>query len=104
MWAHCLDVEEVGVYDNFFELGGHSLLITRVMSEMAEVFQVDLPVRVFLEAPTVSGVAEALVEHEPMPGHVNAVARLHKKISAMSGEEISALLNQRKVMSNGCQE
>jgi amino acid adenylation domain-containing protein len=96
VWAHCLDVEKIGVYDNFFELGGHSLLITQVISKMAEVFQIELPVRVFFDTPTVSSVAQALIEREPTPGHVDTVARLHRRISAMSAEEISTLLDQRK--------
>jgi len=97
VWTLCLGVEKVGIYDNFFELGGHSLLITQVISRMAEVFQVELPVRVFLDTPTVAGAAQAMIEREPTPGHVNAIVRLHKKISAMSAQEIDLLLHQKKL-------
>jgi amino acid adenylation domain-containing protein len=61
IWAHVLRVDQVGVHDNFFDLGGHSLLATRVMTQMREVFEVDLPLRALFDKPTVAGLSTLVV-------------------------------------------
>ena len=57
IWAEVLGLKQVGIYDNFFELGGHSLLATKIISRVREIFQVDLPVHLIFENPTVAELA-----------------------------------------------
>ncbi|RKG56777.1 amino acid adenylation domain-containing protein [Corallococcus sp. AB011P] len=57
IWAPLLGVPRVGTQDHFFELGGHSLLATQVASRLRESLQMELPVRVLFEAPTLADLA-----------------------------------------------
>ena len=53
-----LKLEQVGIDDNFFHLGGHSLLATQLVVKVSQFFNVDCPVRLVFEAPTVELLAQ----------------------------------------------
>ena len=58
IWIRALNFEQIGIHDNFFELGGHSLLATQITSQICVTFQIELPLRNFLENPTIAGLAK----------------------------------------------
>ncbi len=61
LWAHMLNVEQVGIHDNFFELGGNSLLGGELMNRTRKLVDVaDLPAHVLFEAPSVGSMAQYL--------------------------------------------
>lgn len=62
VWREVLGESEIGVEDNFFELGGHSLKATRVISRLRAKVNVDVPLRMLFEAPTVSSLAKRIEE------------------------------------------
>ena len=69
IWREVLKRDEIGIYDNFFDLGGHSLLATRVIVNLQEAFNKDVPLGVLFDAPT---IAELAVELEKIIRHGHA--------------------------------
>ena len=64
VWAEVLKIETVGIYDNFFEIGGHSLLATQIVSRIRDRLEVEVPLHVIFETPTIADVALVLIENE----------------------------------------
>jgi hypothetical protein len=62
IWTHVLRVERVGVHDDFFELGGHSLLATRVITRISHALDVEVPIRMIFERPTVEALAAGVLQ------------------------------------------
>ncbi|MFL6292628.1 MAG: amino acid adenylation domain-containing protein, partial [Thermoanaerobaculia bacterium] len=80
LWRQLLGIGEVGLYDDFFDLGGHSLLAPQLLSRIQDTFQVDLPLRILFEAPTVAQMAAILED------------ALLAQIEELSEEEAASLL------------
>lgn len=59
-WRDVLGVADLGVEDDFFTVGGDSLRGARVIIGMNEELDLDLPVSVLVEAPTVRQLAALL--------------------------------------------
>ncbi len=91
IWAEVLEVPSVGALDSFFDLGGHSLLATQVISRVREALQVEVPLRVLFEDPTVAALAAAAVALEAEPGQTETVARILRMLDGMSEDEMQAI-------------
>ncbi|GEK09168.1 non-ribosomal peptide synthetase [Pseudoalteromonas peptidolytica] len=57
-FAHRLQVDGVCLDDNFFNLGGHSLLALRVVGDINQHLQLNLPLSALFEHPTVRGLSQ----------------------------------------------
>ena len=68
VWAEVLrrDKDKISADDNFFDLGGHSLLATQVVSRLRQRFLVEIPMRAIFDRPSVSGLAEAVEQAQPI--------------------------------------
>lgn len=80
VWQEFLGIEQIGVYDNFFEVGGHSLLASQLVSQLRDIFQIELPLHELFEVLTVAGMAEVVEE------------ALIEKIEGLSEEEAQHLV------------
>jgi len=60
IWAEILQLERVGTDANFFELGGHSLTATRVVSQIRDRFQIEIPLLELFNSPTVAALAQRI--------------------------------------------
>lgn len=59
-WEELLGVSGVGVEDSFFDLGGHSLIAVRLFARIRKAWNVDFPISVLFEAPTIARCAELI--------------------------------------------
>jgi amino acid adenylation domain-containing protein len=64
IWEDVLNVRPIGVTDNFFTLGGHSLLAVRLIAQIQQQFEQNLPLATLFLAPTIEHLASTL--RQPM--------------------------------------
>jgi amino acid adenylation domain-containing protein len=60
IWQRLLKLEKVGIHDNFFSLGGHSLLAIQVLNRLEGHFDLEVPLEVIFELPSVAELAAYL--------------------------------------------
>lgn len=53
IWSDVLGLDTVGRRDNFFELGGDSLAMVRIIVQLYDAIQIELPIEVFFDSPTI---------------------------------------------------
>jgi acyl transferase domain-containing protein/acyl carrier protein len=58
IWQGLLGIDQVGIHDSFFELGGDSLIGLQVVHHVREQLNVEVPLTIIYEGPTVSSLAQ----------------------------------------------
>ena len=61
-FASLLGVSQVGIEDSFFDLGGHSLIAVRLFAQIKRQFDVEFPISVLFEAPSVAKLGELVIQ------------------------------------------
>ena len=80
IWTDVLKLDRIGIHQNFFEIGGHSLRATQVISRIRNVFQIDFPLRILFESPTIAQLAAQIeiascAEQKISPLQFQAISR-----------------------------
>ena len=96
IWAEVLPVKQVGVADNFFDLGGHSLAATRVVSRVIQQFQLDIPLQLLFEAPTIAAMATVITAHQGKTLDEQGMTKLIDELDALSEEEAKRLVREQR--------
>ncbi|MEL7433099.1 MAG: amino acid adenylation domain-containing protein, partial [Chloroflexota bacterium] len=62
IWQELLGATVPSVDADFFELGGYSLLAIRMFARIKQAFDVELPISLIMESPTIRGLAETIAQ------------------------------------------
>ncbi|MEV1176891.1 condensation domain-containing protein [Nonomuraea sp. NPDC049784] len=62
IWMEVLRIDDIAPDEDLYDLGGHSLTITQISARIRKRLGVEVPFDVFLDDPTVGGVAAAVSE------------------------------------------
>jgi yersiniabactin nonribosomal peptide synthetase len=96
LWAQVLGLEQVGPRENFFVLGGDSILATRIVARLRETFPDSEPnLRMLFTGSTVVALADALEATESRSGSTRRIARVHRRVAALSEAEVADALRAR---------
>jgi natural product biosynthesis luciferase-like monooxygenase protein len=94
IWRDGLRATRVGIHDNFFKLGGHSLLATRLIAQVRQQFQMDVPLRYLFESPTVAAFALRIEESQRQAGLFDdrKISLMLDRLETLSDEEVRQML------------
>lgn len=92
IWSEVLGVDRIGIHDSFLDLGGHSLRAIQVISRIRDQLKVELPIRSLFLAPTVAGLAAAIVQTQAEQAGQGDMDHILAELEALSDEEAQRLL------------
>jgi amino acid adenylation domain-containing protein len=104
IWSEVLGAGRVGIHDNFFALGGQSLLAMQVVSRLGEALEIEVPLRRLFEAPTVAGLAAALLRDSSSPEELERAAELVLDLLRLPEDEVEVLLLRHAGAAGGVEE
>ncbi len=97
LWADVLGISEIGVRDNFFDLGGNSLLAIRLVSYLTDIFEVEMPLKVLFESPTIEELVTYLEFSSGSKFELERTAELYLEVVHISEIEAVRMLEEKIV-------
>ena len=79
-WTAVLGIADIGHEESFFDLGGHSLLAMQTVARLRSMYRVDISLRDFFEAPTITRLGAFIRE------------RLMQDIGNLTDDEVRELI------------
>ncbi len=92
IWGDVLGVNQVGIHDTFFDLGGHSLRATQIISRIIMTLKVELPIKFFLNSPTVAEMAASITDHGEKKLGEKELKGILTELESLAEEEAQRLL------------
>jgi phthiocerol/phenolphthiocerol synthesis type-I polyketide synthase E len=87
-----LGVENLTAHDDFFELGGNSLMAMELLAKLRNQFQIDFPLNILFEAPTVAEFATlAATQDSPGSDDLKVLEQLLSEIEVGSEQRIDGV-------------
>lgn len=75
IWQEVLRLDDIGPDEDLFDLGGHSLTITAIAARIRKRLGVEVPLDVFFDTPTLTGVSDAVDELQQTAADSEAVRK-----------------------------
>lgn len=66
LWQNLFGMTRIGINDNFFELGGHSLQAMNLMALIYQETEVEVPLSIIYEKPTVAELSDYIIYAQEM--------------------------------------
>ena len=92
LWSQLLGVECVGVNDNFFALGGNSIFAIQLTSRLNKSFNLELPLRVIYDRPTLAALAATIVQTQAEQADAAELNRLLAELENISEDDALTML------------
>jgi acyl carrier protein len=94
VWQRVLKVEQIGIHQNFFDLGGHSLMATQIITQIRDVFHIELPLRTLFTGDfTIAGLVRIITERQLQQIDQTELAGLLTQLEGLSDKEARELLS-----------
>jgi acyl-CoA synthetase (AMP-forming)/AMP-acid ligase II/acyl carrier protein len=93
IWYEVLGLEEVGIHDNFLQLGGDSILAAQIINRVREELQVELPLLVFIESPTIADMTMKIAEIQREKARPEDISQILDELEALSEEDAQKMLS-----------
>lgn len=101
-WQTLLGIDKIGIHDNFFDLGGNSLVAVQLISQMNEMFRIELTLDTIFNATTVAELAESINQlRGSVQDDSEKIAQKLALVEGLSDEKIRELLAEQGDLPEG---
>lgn len=95
IWNEVLGIDHTGIHDSFFDLGGHSLLAMQILAHICDAVQLEIPLRVLFDSPTVADMAGAIISKQTETMTSEALDQMLAALEELPYQEVQSLLSEK---------